>query len=190
MNLHRSASSLFLSAALLALSGASANANGLNPGSLLLFPQYDTQPGRDTLLTLTNTATSGGNVIVHLFFVDGTGTPTTTLCTRTGFDIPLSPGDTFTGLASAFVANKEGYAYAYAVNAQGAAVSFNFLIGDEIVTDGTFALDYAVNPVSFEAIRSIGQLTDRDNDGERDLDGRVLDVGGDHHSSPGQSRIR
>lgn len=178
MKLHRRFLATLSAAALVSLA-LPAGANGRNQGSLLIFPEYDTQAGRDTLLTLTNTATSGGTLLVRLYFVKGTGTEGTGLCTRTGFDIPLTPGDTYSALASAHVANERGYAYAFAINGQGAAVAFNGLIGDEIVTDGLFALDYAVNPISFESRRPQGQLTDLDGDQERDLDGEEYEAAPD-----------
>ena len=62
-----------------------------------------------------------------------------------------------------------GYVYAYACDTAGNPISFNFLIGNEIVFDGIDALDYGMNAFSWRAIPPTRQLTDLDSDGIRDL---------------------
>jgi hypothetical protein len=155
------------------LSAATAHADGRNPGSLLVFPEFDSTPGRATLLTLTdvNPDAASGNVRVELVFVNGTAA-TGAVCLETNSTVTLTPNDTLTFLASALNPNpQKGYVYAFAKNAAGQAISFNWLIGDNLLFDGVHALDYSINPYSFRAIPPLGAPADLDNDGVRDLNG-------------------
>ncbi|MBL8858284.1 MAG: hypothetical protein JNL28_07275 [Planctomycetes bacterium] len=156
-----------------ACTAGSAVADGRNPGSLLVYPEFDSTPGRAALLTLTNVNPDikSGLVRVEIVFVNGTAA-TGGVCLETNATVQLTPNDTLTLLASALNPNvQKGYAYAFAKNAQGAAISFNWLIGDNLLFDGVDALDYTINPYSFRAIRPQGQPTDADADGVRDLNG-------------------
>lgn len=148
-------------------------AEGRNPGSLLVFPEFDSTAGHRTLITLTNAHRdpSGTAMRVEIVFVNGSG-PTATLCNETNTTVLLTPNDTFTFLASALNPNTQrGYVYAFAKNAQGQAVSFNWLIGDDLLLDGINNLDYSVEPYSFRALTPTGTETDVDHDGIRDLNG-------------------
>jgi hypothetical protein len=150
-----------------------AAADGRNPGSLLVFPEFDSTPGHKTLLTLTNVHAdiSGAPVRVEIVFVNGTG-PVPTLCIETNTTVLLTPNDTVTFLVSALDPSAQrGYAYAFAKDAQGRAMSFNWIIGDDLLLDGVGNLDYSVEPYSFRAIPSLGLPTDLDQDGIRDLNG-------------------
>jgi len=164
---------------LVALAGAStAAAEGRNPGSLLVFPEFDTRPGRNTLLTLTNANRdpSGTIVRVEIVFLNGTG-PQSGLCLETNVTVFLTPNDTFTFLASALNPNpQQGYAYAFAKDVQGRAMSFNWLVGDTLLLDGVSNLDYSVEPYSFRALTPIGTPTDLDLDGIRDLNGAEYEM--------------
>jgi hypothetical protein len=61
--------------------------------------------------------------------------------------------------------------YAFAKNAAGQAIAFDWLVGDNLLFDGVHALDYSINPYSFRAIPTLGHVTDLDGDGVRDLNG-------------------
>lgn len=153
-------------------SAISARADGRNPGSLIVFPEFDSTPGRSTLLTLTdvNPDPQNGVVRVEIVFVNG-GT-TGSLCSETNATVLLTPNDTLSFLASALNPNaQKGYAYAFAKNVQGQAVAFDWLVGDNFLFDGVTAFDYTVNPYSFRAIQPLGTPTDKDHDGIRDLNG-------------------
>jgi hypothetical protein len=150
-----------------------AAADGRNPGSLLVFPEFDSTPGHKTLLTLTNVHAdiSGAPLRVEIVFLNGSG-PQATLCIETNTVVSLTPNDTLTFLVSALnPSGQRGYAYAFARDAQGRATSFNWLIGDTLLLDGVGNLDYSVEPYSFRAIPMLGSPTDLDADGIRDLNG-------------------
>jgi hypothetical protein len=150
-----------------------ATAGGRNPGSLLVFPEYDNLDGRISLLTITNTnvdVTHGG-VFIEVVWLDGTGTGPLA-CLETNQTYRLTPNDTLTLLSSARNPNAQrGFAYAFAKDIQGRAISFDWLIGDTLIIDPIFALDYAVTPQTFTSPRPQNQPTDLDADGHRDLDG-------------------
>jgi hypothetical protein len=143
--------------------------NRRQPGSLALFTEFDNRASNRTLITITNTNCdqATGSVFVHILYVDKT------TCLKSDFTISLSPCDTWTAVTSAHNPNfSRGYIYAYARNAQGQAISFNHLIANQIVLSGTDAFDYGLNAVMFKAVpKVIGDLTDLDMDGIRDLDG-------------------
>lgn len=150
-----------------------ARADGRNPGSLLVFPEFDNTQGRATLLTLTNVNpdVEHGTVRVEIVFIDATNEASPS-CTETNATITLTPNDTFTFLASALNPNSQrGYAYAFAKDAEGRAIAFDWLIGDDLLFDGVSTFDYSINPYAFRAMRGFGQPTDVDNDGLRDLNG-------------------
>jgi hypothetical protein len=175
----------FLLTGLTALGLATAAlADGRNPGSLLLYPEFDNRTLNVTLLTVTNTNSdftptpSGGfNGSVRVEFVyigkyaPGGGTLT---CLEFNREHLLTPNDTLTLLTSAHNPGQEqGFVYVFAKDpTTGQAIVFNHLIGNVITLNGLFSLDYSMNPVSFLGIGSgAGTPTDADGDGRRDLDG-------------------
>jgi hypothetical protein len=143
--------------------------NRRRPGSLLLFPEFDNRGENLTYLTITNTNCDPqtGSIDVHVFYVDDV------TCLKNDFTVSLTPCDTWTAITSAHNPNfQRGFVYAFAKSrTTGKAVSFNWLIGSEIVIDGIDVLDYGINAVTFRAIPPQGQNTDLDSDNIRDLDG-------------------
>ena len=167
------------------LLGSSASADGRNPGSLLIYPEYDSTPGRLTLLTVTNTNPDpqSGDIRVEIVFLNGAGAAPT-LCTESNVTVTLTPNDTLTFVASALNPSfQQGYAYAFAKDVQGRAISFDWLIGDDLLLDGVNALDYAINPISFDGVPAQGQPTDVDQDGIRDLNGN------EYEQAPAKMRV-
>lgn len=171
MKLHTKALSLLvLGVATLALLPGSARADGRNPGSLLIFPEYDHSPGKNTLLTVTNTSPDAA-ITAHFFYVGGVPG---NLCDVSNRLEVLTPNDTITVLSSAHsgqspTGNKyKGFVYVYAERL-GVPISFNFLIGDAIQLDANLATLYAVNPVVFKAKTPTSQPTNLDGDSVRDL---------------------
>jgi len=155
------------------LATAPAHADGRNPGSLLVYPEFDSTPGRATLLSLTNVNPDGkhAQLKVEIVFINS-GPTGGFACLETNVTVTLTPNDTLTFLASALNPNvQKGYVYAFAKTVTGEAMAFDWLIGDNVLFDGVLALDYAVNPYSFRAIRPLGSTTDVDLDGVRDLNG-------------------
>lgn len=138
------------------------------PASLLLWPEFDNRPGQVTLVTLTNTNRNyiNGTVRAEFRYIDGT------TCLETNRTQTLSPNDTITVVTRVHQGGtNRGYAYAYACDLSGTPISFNFLMGDEIVLDGIGALDYGIKPFTWRAIPPTRQPTDLDGDGIRDLNG-------------------
>ena len=141
--------------------------------SLLVFPEYDNRDGMLTLFTVTNTScgTGGAPIQVEFVYIDSRD------CLETNRTTLLSPCDTLSLVTSAHIGgDARGFAWAFAKSQRGQAISFNWLIGTELVLDGFSALDYGVNAVSFKAIpQPDGALTDLDADGIRDLNAREYD---------------
>lgn len=144
--------------------------------SLLVFPEFDNSGGEVSLLTVTNTScgatgTGGLATLVEFVYIDKT------TCLETNRTASLTPCDTLTVLTSAHIGGSaRGYVYAFAKSSTGAPISFDWLIGSELVLDAFDHLDYSVNAVAFRAIpQPEGALTDLDDDGIRDLNGREYD---------------
>ncbi len=140
-----------------------------DPGSLLLFPEYDTRPGSVTFLTVTNTNADAvtGSIRVHFNYVDGQS------CLKMDAQELLTPRDTITVMARAHApGHGRGFCYAFAlgITAPG-AVDFDHLIGSVIVLDGSTTSQYTMNALVFEGKTGEGMPTDVDMDGIRDLDG-------------------
>lgn len=151
--------------------------NHRNPGSLLIFPEFDNREGMLTIHTVTNT-NAFEETRVKLEYVDAEN------CTRMDRSVLLTPDDTFTFFTDAYFADQvHGYAYMFATcNQTGPAVVFNHLIGSCLVVDGFDGIAYSLNAISFRGVgmdasgNTAGNgpcdrlLTDLDDDGNRDLD--------------------
>ena len=141
-----------------------------DPGSLFVFPEYDSRPGAVTFLTVTNTSdasTEDGTIRVHFNYVDGE------TCLKADALETLTPRDTLTVTSAAHAPGEHrGFCFAYArSNTSSAPVSFNHLVGSVLVLDGTSMSEYSMNALVFEAKGPAGSSTDLDFDGIRDLDG-------------------
>ncbi len=167
---------ILASAALLVAFGPIAEAAGRNPGSLLIYPSYDSDPGSGTVISITNTKDDpsfnqntnlNGVVDVHFIYIDGE------YWTEFNRFERLTPNDTFTVLAGVHNPNSEtGFLYCVALNpTTQAPMSHNWLIGDEIVADGGGNWLYGFEAIAFKAITGEGADTDLDQDGMLDLDG-------------------
>ncbi len=158
------------------------NINRRDPGSLLLFPEYQNGPGRVTVVTVTNTNCNfDGEVRVEFKYINGTN------CLETNESEDLTPCDTITLLTTNHTGLNQGYMFAFARNAvtsianpAGNPIVFNHLVGSQLVINAWESLDYSINAVSFGANGRERSSTDKDNpglfpdgpgDGIRDLDG-------------------
>jgi len=163
---------------------SSALAGGRNPGSLLIFPEFDNRAGDVTEFTVTNTDTCfdydsetnlpAGTVKVHFIYVgriDAAGNPIN--CLEVDRQVTLTPGDTFTFMTKAHnPQQQQGFMYAYAMHpTRNEPVSHNYLVGNALFLNGIQAIDYSTNPVSLKSCVEKGCSTDVDCDGNRDLDG-------------------
>jgi hypothetical protein len=135
------------------------------PGSLLLFTEYDNRAAARTIFTVTNVHPST-TVDVHFVFIDSV------TCQEFDFTRRLTAKDTVSLLTRAVnPSTGQGFAYAYAVEVSThLPIAFDYLIGQLLSIDGVAALGYGLNAVSFKGIGD-GHYTDVDHDGRRDLDG-------------------
>ncbi len=152
--------------AALTLLSVAARAGAPEPGSLLLFPEFDQRAGEITLLTLTNVS-STGTIDVHIEYIDAS--------TCQGLDriVHLTPRDTITILTSAHAPGlARGYAYAVAEDpATHRRIDFDALIGDVQRIDAVHAQAYDIPAIAFQALTGPGQPTDVNLNGFPDLDG-------------------
>ncbi|MFN0006399.1 MAG: hypothetical protein ACKVXR_00715, partial [Planctomycetota bacterium] len=169
------------------------------PGSLLIFPEFDNRTANVTLFTVTNTNRDfthdsntnlpAGTVRVHFIYVgryDASNNPIP--CLEVDREIILTPADTFTFLTRSHnPQQQQGFMYAYATHpTTHEPIVFNYLIGNAVFLNGGAALDYSMNPISLRGLceeeldgddkkiplQSECTETDVDSDGNLDLDGR------------------
>ena len=149
--------------------------NRRNPGSLLVYPEFDNVTGSQTILTLTHNGTS--EIDVEFVYIDGDS------CEEFNRVERMTPNDTLTLLTSFHNPNHQrGFAYVFARDTvSGAPIVSNTLSGNALVISGGFepgsgegpgktAAEYQINAIAFLGIGANG-LTDLDSDGHRDLDG-------------------
>ncbi|MEQ8767507.1 MAG: hypothetical protein RL885_26605 [Planctomycetota bacterium] len=162
--------------ALVSALAPSATAAGRNPGSLLVYPVYDSHPGSGTVISITNTKDApsfnpntnlNGVVDVHFIYIDGDNWSEFNRYER------LTPNDTFTILANKHNPNSEtGFLYCVALSPLSQQpVSHDWLIGDEIVADGYGNWLYGFDAIAFRAVVAAGSPTDVDHDGFLELNG-------------------
>lgn len=165
--------------------GSEALANGRNPGSLLLYPEFDNRQLNLTLVTVTNTNAGVGNpgdvdgtIKVEFVYIGKISITQQPLpCLEFNRTEVLTANDTLSVITSLHNPQQEqGYLYVFAKNkTTGKAISFNYLIGNLLTINGIDHLEYSMNPVVFSAVPAFGANTDLENggagDGVRDLDG-------------------
>lgn len=146
--------------ALVALLAPSAAAtDGMQPGSLLLFPEFDSTPGRMTLISIVNTNPTESVDVMTVYYAAGT-------CLEFNRTHTLTALDTFN-----FISNfhnpvqPRGFLTARAMSAN-VPRDFNYLIGTSSVIDGVDQVLYAVEPFVFTYVGG-----DLNQDGVLDLDG-------------------
>lgn len=150
-------------------------ADGRNPGSLLLFPEFNNRQSDLTLVTVTNTNPDVVNGTVNVEFIyigkfNRQGEPID--CLEFNRTETLTANDTISLVTSAHNPQQEqGFVYAFAKDpATGQAVAWDWLIGNLMAIRGIEAFEYSMNPVAFKGIGD-GEFTDQDGDAVRDLDG-------------------
>lgn len=178
---------LLLVVSCVCVGSAEAQPRDLEPGSLLIFPFFDNRPGRQSVITVTNTnldrsvAGNGfkaGDVLVHYVYVGGEDWLE---FDRSEF---LTPGD----MLSVSTADHNphggfGFLYVYAVDPEThAPVDFDHLIGDVLIVDAGVEGGWSIQGVAFRGLPggvpapdpgtsgSGFAFTDADGDGLRDFD--------------------
>jgi len=156
---------------------ASAGAGAPEPGSLLVFPQFDNGRGGTTFITVDNTNQDStplptgqllaGTVDVEFVYINGDN------CQEFNRTRRLTPNDSIT--VASFLDNPNmlrGYVYVFAKSpTNGQAISWNNLIGISRFYGASKTQDYDVNPYVFKALAAAGAPTDANTNGLRDLDG-------------------
>lgn len=144
------------------------------PASLLVFPEFDNRYFDATLLTVTNTQSSGSNVAVEFVYVGKVGHDGEDLdCLEFNRTHVLTPNDTLSVLTRAHNPSQaQGFVYVFAKSvATGAAIVHDHLIGQALVINGIESVSYAYDPYTFRGVPAPGAPTDLDGDGARDLNG-------------------
>jgi hypothetical protein len=143
---------------------------GQEPGSLLVFPAFDNTNGTYTLLTVTNVnANTSLQVDVEFVYINGAN------CLEFNRTRRLTANDTITVVTNFDNPNMtKGYCYAFAKSiTNGRAISWNALIGSQLIASSQVAFDFEVPAIVFKAIsRQMGAETDTDHDNIRDLNDR------------------
>lgn len=147
-------------------------AGGRNPGSLLVYPEFDNRTANVTLLTVTNTHDTTPVIVEFVYRGKYDSFGNDINCLETNRTKTLTHNDTFTVLTDTHNPDMEqGFVYVFAKDASQAKISFNYLIGNVLTLDGMFGFEFSVNPLVYKAIPGQGQATDLDADGLLDLDG-------------------
>jgi hypothetical protein len=155
-------------------------ANGRNPASLLLYPEFDNTVPDLTLLTVTNTNTgvnpdgSNGTIKVEFVYIGKFNLQHQTInCLEFNRTETLTANDTLSVVTKLHDPQQEqGFVYVFAKDPiTGAAKVFNFLIGNLMTLESITSLEYSMNPVAFKGIGNASGNTDINNNGLRDLDG-------------------
>ena len=156
-----------ISALFCACFAAPAFGTALEPGSLLIYPYFNSEDAVATIITVTNTNPDAvsGKIDVHFIYIDGE------TCQESNRTETLTANDTFSVIANWHNPDQAfGYLYVYAVK-EGVPVTFNHLIGQLATFDGIETLEYGMNACPFNGQTDEGTSTDVDGDGHRDFDG-------------------
>lgn len=155
------------------------------PGSLLIFPEFDNRTGVENLWTITNTS-STEHVVVEIIYIGLTTNPAQP-CPEFNRNILLTPNDTFTFLTRFHNPNQlQGFAYAFAkLTTAGPAIKFDHLIGNAAKIDFGVTIskfNYSTNPFVFKAAAGLGHRAPTDvapTNGHKDLNGQEYEYAPD-----------
>lgn len=168
-------------AVVLTLGGSMAQAGGREPGSLLVYPLYDSRPGILTLITVTNTNSTDG-VWVEYRYIKGEN------CFKSDRTEYLTPNDTLTVVAGFHNPDQnQGYLYVYAKAERPSgsdAIVFNWLVGEASSFDGIKTLETTYNAFAFAGVGAQGATTDKDGDEWLDLDNVEYEPAADYYIQP------
>ena len=175
------------------MASASAQPADLIPSSILMFPTVDSRAGvgKGTIVSVTNTNASrivsptnnfrNGDVQAHYYYIEGLA-PYNNVFNRKEF---LTPNDTLTVLAGSHNPEMEvGYLLVVAEDPESEdAISFNYLIGDEIIVDVAQNKLWSIPAIGFRALVTSGTRdnngrlkTDANSNGSVDFDGTEYDL--------------
>ena len=143
-------------------------AGGRNPGSLLLYPEFNNRMGDVSVLTITNVDAANSVDVEFVYIGRYAGSEGSTVnCAEFNREETLTPNDTLTLLTNYHNPQMEqGFVYAFAREGVANPVLHNALIGNVMTIQGFSSVEYSINAVSYAGI----DPTDNGN-GLRDLDG-------------------
>lgn len=179
--------------ALAAVLAPAPDADGLRPGSVLVYPYHRSSvpqgPGIFTVISVTNTSLTpavpgslGGSTNLHYEYVNTSSSLNGTepdpfdpdVCSVFDRVETLTPADVLSLLTSCHnaTAGAEGYLVISATDPETFASpwSHNRLIGSELIL-GQLGVVYYINAIPFSSPLDEGMLTDLDGDGQLDFDG-------------------
>jgi len=130
------------------------------PGSVLIFPLYNSTQGNNTILSVTNTNESElscgngfrqGDIELHYVYYSETWQESDT-------DEQLTPADTLSVLARGHNPNFEmGFLVVESRDPEtGQAIDYDWLIGSAIVVNSEFDFQWAYTPYAFEGLGGAG----------------------------------
>ena len=154
--------------ALAALSLApQALAGGRNPGSLLLYPEFDSRAGVATVITITNTSVDMDVTVEFVYIGRYDAQGNLINCAEFNRNEDLTANDTLTLITNVHNPQfEQGFVYAFAKDA-GAPVDHDYLIGNVMTVDSLEAFEYSMNPVVYTGLVD----GDTNSNGLRDMDG-------------------
>jgi len=161
------------------LAGDVSALDGRNPGSLLVYPEFDNRSGIVTLLTVTNVNLDqvDGTTKVEFRYIGKYGMSGQDLgCGESNFTNTLTGGDTLTLITNFHnPSHAQGYVYVFAkrvndITGDDEPTVHNYLTGNVMTVSGLNHFDYSVNPISYRGIGN-GVTTDLDGDGHLDMNG-------------------
>lgn len=137
---------LFAGTIVVSFCGVALGSNDQEPGSLLLFPEFDSTPGHLTILTVTNTQMTGSDIDIHYIYVGAED------CELLNLYETLTPADTLSVLTHAHNPDSDqGFAYVYALDRDtGQRIDHDYLVGSTKILDGFRSSEYSIRPYSFE----------------------------------------
>jgi hypothetical protein len=149
-----------------------AMADGRNPGSLLLYPEFDNRAGIVTVVTITNTDAVGEDVDVEFVYIGRYDQQGDIDCEEFNRTVTLTANDTLTLITNSHnPQHEQGYLYVFARDGVNSPIAHNWLIGQVMTVDGLDAFEYSVNAVAYEGINP-----GLDNNGLRKLDGSQYEM--------------
>jgi len=181
---------LGLAVLMLVSASAMAQPKHLQPGSVLVYPLFDSAPGSGTVICITNTNDDNlycpsddrraGDIMLHYQYVADV-----TWVEFDRFEL-LTPGDTLCVIADNHNPEGErGFLVVSAVDPNDMAkrIDFDYLIGSAIVVQSglNFLWQYTPyvfegNPLSSDPASCVRTATDADADGAIDFDGTEYDL--------------
>ncbi len=171
-------SALSLLAAGFGLAGDASALDGRNPGSLLLYPEFDNRDGIVSLLTVTNVnldVDEGSTLVEFRYIGKYSATGADLGCVETNITTLLTAGDTLTLITNFHNPDSDqGYVYVYSKDDEDRPTVHNFLTGNLMAINGISQFEYSMNPVSYAGFGD-GVLTDLDEDEHLDMNGCEYD---------------